>query len=319
MKKVLITGITGFAGSFLAEHLLKNPECSISGTYLSDNSLQNVASIREKLDLEKVDLMDANAVSLFISNKRPDFVYHLAALASPGKSFKNPSETIVNNITAQLNLLEAIKNENLLSTRVLVVSSADIYGIVSPENLPIDEETPFNPTSPYAVSKIAQDFLGLQYELSYKLPVIRVRPFNHIGPRQALSFAVSDFAKKIVDIEKGKTPSVLKVGSLNMKRDFTDVRDMVRAYNLIMEKGKIGDVYNIGSGVSHALKDIVEMMQSLAKVSFTLEEDPTLIRPNDNPELVCDPSKIKTATGWQPEIPLETTLKDTLDYWRNIG
>jgi len=246
MKKVLITGITGFAGSYLAEHLLKLGSYEVSGTFLTEVSLENVSSIKDKLDLIKLDLMDKDAVTALIQDKKSDYLYHLAALAAPGKSFENPAATITNNITAQINVLEAIKNEGLL-TKILITSSADVYGLVVKEDLPIDENTPFNPTNPYAVSKLAQDYLGLQYSLSYKMDIVRVRPFNHIGPRQSLSFALADFAKRIVDIEKGLTPPILKVGNLETKRDFTDVRDMVRAYVLLIEKGKTCDVYNIGS------------------------------------------------------------------------
>lgn len=317
MKKVLITGITGFAGSFLAEHLLSLGEYEISGTFLTEDSLKNVAHVQERLDLVKVNLMDRDAVFALISQKKPEYIFHLAALASPGKSFDAPVETFTNNIAAQINLLEAVRKEQL-SPRMLIVSSAEMYGLVKNEDLPIDEDTPLNPTNPYAVSKIAQDYLGLQYSLSYGMDIIRVRPFNHVGPRQALSFAFSDFAKRIVAIEKGLTPPVLKVGNLDAKRDFTDVRDMVRAYAVVIEKGEKGDVYNIGSGVSHAMREIVEIMHGKAKVPFAIEQDNALMRPSDNPELLCDNTKLKELTGWEAQIPLEQTIEDILDYWRNI-
>lgn len=318
MKKVLITGITGFAGSFLAEHLLDLGDYEVSGTFLSEKSIENVAHIKEKLELVQVDLMNKDAIDSLVAAKKPDYVYHLAALSSPGKSFGDPMGTITNNIAAEIHMLEAVRTHNP-QAHILITSSGDIYGKVAPENLPIDEDTPFNPTNPYSVSKIAQDYLGLQYCNSYGLDIIRVRPFNHIGPRQALSFALSDFAKRIVDIENGVTLPVLKVGNLTAKRDFTDVRDMVRAYVLLMEKGAKGDVYNIGSGVSHTLQEMVDIMQAKAKIPFTLEEDPSLMRPSDTPELVCDNTKMKKLTDWRPQIPLEQTLKDILDYWRSIG
>lgn len=316
MKKVLITGITGFAGSFLAEHVLTLGDCEISGTFLTKSSIENVANIQEKVDLVKVNLMDEKAVATLISDKKPDLVYHLAALAAPGKSFDTPAITFTNNVVAEMNILEAIRKEKV-SPRILIVSSAEIYGLVTKEDLPIDENTPFNPTNPYAVSKLAQDYLGLQYSLSHGLDVIRVRPFNHIGPRQSLAFAVSSFAKGIADIEKGVVSPVLKVGNLEAKRDFTDVRDMVRAYSLIVEKGKKGEVYNIGSGISHTMKEIVEIMQSKSHAEFTLQQDEARMRPSDNPELLCDNRKMKERTGWAPEIPLEKTIEDILNYWRN--
>lgn len=319
MKKVLITGITGFAGSFLAEHLLSQSDIHVIGTFLSDNSIVNVASCKDKLELVKVDLQNRDALQALIIDKRPDEIYHLAALAAPSLSFKNPAETLTNNIAIQLNLFEALRAAGLTTTKVLVISSAEIYGIVSPEDLPIDEETRLCPTSPYAVSKIAQDYLALQYFLSYKMPIIRVRPFNHVGPRQSANFVVSSFAKRIVDIERGIIEPILKVGTLDTKRDFTDVRDMVRAYSLLMEKGQPGEVYNIGSGVSHKIGDMLQTMLSFSSREIHIEQDPELMRPSDTPELLCDARKMQEVTGWMPEIPFKQTLKDTLDYWRNIG
>ncbi len=318
MKKNLITGIAGFAGSFLAEYLLRLGDCQIVGTTLSLHESPNVSQIKDTIQLVPVNLLEEEKIETLIADIKPDFIYHLAALASPAKSFSHPTETIVNNIQAELNILEAVKKAELKNTKILVISSADIYGLLQPEDLPVDEDTPMRPNNPYAVSKIAQDYLGLQYFITYKLPIIRVRPFNHIGSRQAGSFAISDFSKRIVDIEKGNTPPVLKVGNLEAKRDFTDVRDMVKAYVLAIEKGEPGEVYNIGSGIAHKMSDIVAMMQKMSSVPFTLEQDPAFMRPSDNPELCCDNTKFVALTGWKPEIPLEQTLKDTLDYWRNI-
>lgn len=319
MKNVLITGITGFAGSFLAEHLVQLDEYNIAGTFLSEHSLENVAHIKDQLDLVKVDLTQKDAIETLIAQKRPDMVFHLAALASVGASFKDPVATFHNNVDSQIFLLEAIKNEKLFNTRVLIISSAEVYGYVQPENIPLNENAPLRPGNPYAASKIAQDFIGLQYALSYKMPLIRVRPFNHVGPRQALGFVVSDFAKQIADIEKGKQEPIVRVGNLEAKRDFTDVRDMVKAYALLMEKGQAGEVYNIGSGVSHKIQEILDILIRLSNVQITIETDPAKLRPSDIPEIVSDNTKITDVIGWKPEVPLETTLKDTLDYWRNIG
>lgn len=316
MKKAFITGITGFAGSFLAEHLVREGY-EISGTYLTDESLKNVASISNEIKIHKVDLENADAVWKIVSEDKPDLVFHLAALTAPGESFKNPSEFITNNISIQINILEAIRAAKI-SPRTLIVSSAEVYGNVAAYDLPIDEETPLRPVNPYAVSKVACDFLGLQYYLSYKIPIIRVRPFNHIGPRQSPSFVVASFAKKIAEIEKGKTDPILKVGNLSAKRDFTNVQDIVRGYVLLLEKGEAGDVYNIGSGRSYEIKYILDTLLSFSNKKITIESDPALMRPVDVPELVCDNSKIKAATGWEPKIPIEQTLRATLDYWRSI-
>jgi len=315
--KALITGITGFAGSYLAEHLLtKNYE--VSGTYLTDDGLKNVENIKGKINLIKADLSEEKSVFDIVKKVSPTVIFHLAALTSPADSFKNPVATLNNNISLEVNLLEAVRKFNLLNTKILIVSSADIYGNVAPENLPINEETPLRPTNPYSVSKIAQDFLGLSYFLSYKLKIVRVRPFNHIGPRQSPNFAVSSFAKQIAEIEKGKKEAYLSVGNLEAKRDFTDVRDMVKAYGLAVEKGVDGEVYNLGSGISYKMSDVLSRLISLSSTKIEVRTDKSLLRPSDGQELICDNNKFKQLTGWKPEVSLDTTLKEALDYWRNI-
>jgi len=318
MKTVLVTGITGFAGSYLAEYLLSTKKYSVSGTYLLEESLKNVEAIKDKLHLVKVDLSQEKSVFNIVKDVSPSVIFHLASLTSPSNSFNNPTQTLTNNISLQVNLLESVRKNNLFNTKILIVSSADIYGLVKKEDLPIDEKTPLMPTSPYSISKIAQDFLGLTYFLSYKLKIIRVRPFNHIGPKQSPHFAVSAFAKQIAEIEKGKRTTTLHVGNLDAKRDFTNVKDMMNAYVLAIEKGKDGEVYNIGSGISYKMSDILNKLSLMSSSKIKIEKDETLFRPNDNPELVCNPNKFTKLTGWKPQISMETTLKDTLDYWRNI-
>ncbi len=316
MTKVLITGITGFAGNYLSDFLLKQNKFEVSGTYLNDKSLANLDN-KDSLKLYKVDLLDPDATDKLIQYEKPEYLFHLAALTSAKRSFSDPKETFVNNVSGQINLLESIVKSGHTDTKILIVSSAEVYGLVKPEDLPIDEQTPFNPTNPYSVSKLAQDFLGLQYFNSNNLNIVRVRPFNHVGPRQAPHFVVSSFANKIALIEKGKA-SVMTVGNLEAKRDFTDVRDMVRAYLLAIEKGKSGDVYNLGSGKSHKISEILDIMRGMSKTEIRVEKDPSLIRPSDDPELLCDPSRFENLTGWKPEIPIEKTLEDTLEYFRGI-
>jgi len=318
MKKILITGITGFAGSYLAEHLFSIGQYEISGTYLLEDSVINVSNVMRKLHLIKADLSSKKTVFTIVKDVSPSIIFHLAALTSPADSFKNPTETLNNNISLQVNLLEAVRKFNLLNTKILITSSADIYGRVAKENLPIDEETPLMPTSPYSISKIAQDFLGLTYFLTYGLRTIRIRPFNHIGPRQSPNFVVSSFAKQIAEIEKGKKEPYLSVGDLETKRDFTDVRDMVSAYILAVEKGKDGEAYNVGSGVSYKISDILNKLVSMSSSKIRIRKEKALFRPNDNPELICDNSKFTKLTNWKPKVSIEKTLKDTLDYWRDI-
>lgn len=317
-KKVLITGISGFVGSYLAEYLVSEKDYLINGTYLSNSSLQNLKQIEDKLHLAQIDLANEKKTFDLVESLKPDFIFHLAALSSPAYSFEHPKETLINNIAAQISILEAIRKANLKDCRILIVSSADVYGTVAKKDLPIDEETPFRPTNPYAVSKITQDFLGLQYFLSYNLSIIRVRSFNHIGPRQSVDFVVSSFAKKIAEIEKGKKEPVLSVGNLEVKRDLTDVRDIVKAYKLVVEKGKIGETYNLGSGVSYKIKDILDQLLSFSKAKIKIVNDRSLFRPVDTPELVCDNRKIRQVIDWEPTISIKQTLKETLDYWRNI-
>lgn len=318
MKKLIITGSTGFVGSHLLEYLSSLKKYQIFGTYLTDESRNKLSHLEKETSFVKLDLSSKEETEKIIKDIKPDAVFHLAAFTSPAQSFKAPFETITNNVSAELNILEALRKENLLNTKVLIISSAEIYGLVGKADLPISEKTPFKPTSPYAVSKIAQDFLGLQYFLSYKIPIITARPFNHIGPRQSEGFVVSDFSKKIVEIEKGKRKNVLEVGNLEAKRDFTDVRDIVKAYLLLIEKGIFGEAYNIGFGESRKISEILDILLSFSSAKVKVEVNKELLRPSDNPDLVCDSTKLRELTDWKPEIPIEKTLKDTLDYWRNI-
>ncbi|HZJ18066.1 MAG TPA: GDP-mannose 4,6-dehydratase [Patescibacteria group bacterium] len=318
MKKIIITGSTGFVGSYLLEHLVSLKKYQIFGTYLTEESYKKLDYLKNNVSFKKLNLNSKEETEKLISEVKPDIIFHLAASTSPAQSFKKPLETITNNISSELNLLEAIRKEELFDTKILIISSAEIYGMVNRNELPISEKTSFKPGSPYAVSKIAQDFLGLQYNLSYNLPVIIARPFNHIGPRQAEGFVVTDFAKKIVEIEKNKREPILKVGNLEAKRDFTDVRDVVKVYLSLVEKGIPGQAYNIGSGVSYKISKILEILLSFSSAKIKVEIDKELFRPSDAPELVCDSTKLKNLTNWKPEIAIEKTLKDTLDYWRNI-
>lgn len=316
-KKILVTGISGFAGNYLARKLLDQGHQRIYGTYFSEKSLDTLSDISSKLELFQLDLMEDEKVLSVIKTVNPDEVYHLAAISAPIQSFDNPKLVMTNNVISQLNLLEAIKKTNIFP-KIIIVSSAEVYGNVKPKDLPINEDTPLRPTNPYAVSKITQDFMGLQYFIAYNMNIIRVRPFNHIGPGQTDKFSTSAFAKKIAEVEKGKREPVLTVGNLEAKRDFTDVRDMVWAYILLMEKGVSGDVYNIGSGKGYQMKEVLGMMLSFSSATIKVESDPNLLRPSDNPELVCDNTKIRNLTGWEPKIPLKETLKDILEYWRKI-
>lgn len=312
--KVLITGASGFVGSHLIEYLQSLGGHEIFGTYRSHQPEKKA----EAVQFLKVDLQNKDEVLTTFRNIMPEWVFHLAAQAHVGESFKNPLETITNNISGELNVLEALKDLNLQNTRVLIVSTAEVYGMVRPEDLPMHENTPHRPANPYAVSKIAQDYLAFQYSLSHNLDIIRVRPFNHIGPRQSNKFVVAQFASQIAEIEKEKREPVLRVGNMEAKRDFTDVRDIVRGYHLLMQKGEKSEVYNLGSGVSYSIDEILRILFSFSDRSIRTEPDDSLLRPIDTPEIRADITKITDKTGWKPEIPLEQTLKDTLEYWRQV-
>ena len=324
MKKVLITGASGFAGFHLIEYLLSQKKFELTGACHSEENF-NDSPLKEKIQWIKADLTDAENTFNLITKTSPDYIFHLAAASAPFESFKNPVLTFQTNVTSQINILEAVLlchsregGNPALNPRLLIVSSSEVYGGPESSQMPIDEHTPLNPSSPYAVSKIAQDYLGLQYFNSYKLECIRVRPFNHAGPYQKENFVVSAFAKQIAEIEKGKKEPQMLVGNLDSKRDFTDVRDIVRAYYLLIEKGIPGEVYNLGSGKNYSIKEILDTLLSFSSKKISVITDPQKFRAADTPDIVCDNKKLIELTGWQPEISLKKTLQDTLDYWRGI-
>lgn len=314
--RVLITGISGFAGSFLADLLLAQkktqPDLEVWGVSQSSETHPVVSA---QLNLMRGDLTDPRFTANLLSKVSPDCIYHLAAQAFVPISWQDPWATLENNIRAQTNILHAAV-QNRARARILIVASQEEYGRVTPADLPLNEDTPLRPDSPYGVSKIAQDYMGLQYFISNQLHTVRVRPFNHIGPRQNERFVAANFAKQVAEIEAGSREPKLCVGNLDAQRDFTDVRDMVRGYVLALERGVAGEVYNIGSGKPRAIKELVETYQQLARVPFEIEFDPQRMRPSDTPISYCDATKFKRATGWENEIPFEQTLADTLDYWR---
>lgn len=315
--RILLTGVAGFAGSHLAEYLLAqtadDPNAEVHGViHRHDRRIQHLG---QRLRRHRGDLRNALWVNELVEKIQPDYVLHLAAWSDVGGSWRQPWTAYELNIQCQLNLLEALRRQRLRS-RTLVVTSNEVYGLVRPEDLPIDEETPFRPNSPYGVSKITQDMMGLQYWHSHGLPVIRMRSFNHIGPGQADDFAASAFARQIAEIEAGQREPVVRVGNLEAARDFTDVRDIVRAYWLAVQKGRPGEAYNVGSGESHKVRELLDLLLSLSSARVRVEIDPDRLRPSDVPVSVCDNRRLRAATGWQPRIPLRQSLQDLLDGWR---
>jgi GDP-4-dehydro-6-deoxy-D-mannose reductase len=311
--RILITGAGGFVGGHLAEYLLTQPDIIIDAAVFTPLG-QNPRLDNLKVNRHQMDLREAEAVGCLIEAAQPDMVIHLAALASVGQSFKNPWNTLENNILAQINLLESVRKTRP-QTRVLVISSAEIYGAAGGTR-GLDESTPFEPANPYSVSKVTQDMLGLQYYIAHHIPVIRARPFNHIGPGQGSGFVAADFASQIAAIEARQREPVIFVGNLAAERDFTDVRDVVRAYHLMLTHGQPGDVYNVCSGRAYSIQYLLDTLLSYSTVEIEVRQDPARMRPSDVPRRVGDASKLRQHTGWEPVIPFEQSLLDILNDWR---
>ncbi|MCB0079164.1 MAG: GDP-mannose 4,6-dehydratase [Anaerolineales bacterium] len=311
--RVLITGVGGFAGSHLAERLSKQPHTELWGTIFRDS--EGDGAWATHVTLRTLDLNDVDGVERLLRECQPDHLYHLAATSNVGDSWNTPWPTLANNSRAQLNLLHVIYRLGL-NCRILCVSSADIYGAITPDELPVDELTPLRPESPYAVSKVTQDMLAWQYFRSYGVAAIRARPSNHIGPRQTLGFVAPAFAHQIAEIEAGLKAPIIDVGNLTAQRDFTDVRDMVAAYEALLTQGVAGEAYNIGSGSAHAISELLEIMLNAATVPITVRQDPRRMRPSDVPVSYMNIEKLQSATGWQPQIPFEESVLSVLDDWR---
>ena len=315
MRRVLVTGVTGFAGSHLVDYMLTRGDCEIFGIQRWRSRTENIEHFADRITLLECDLRDASSTRDTLESVRPDWIFHLAAQSFVPTSWSAPTESLTTNILGQVNLFEAVRRLGL-GCRIQLACSSEEYGMVYPDEVPIRETNPLRPLSPYAVSKVTQDLLGYQYWMSWKVDSVRTRGFNHEGPRRGPVFVASDFAKQIADIEKGRKPAVVRVGNLEARRDFTDVRDMVRAYWLALEKCEAGEVYNICSGRAWSIREVLDHLLSLTEAKVEVREDPARLRPSDVPNLLGDNTKFVKATGWQTTIPFEQTLRDMLDYWR---
>ena len=313
--KALITGIDGFAGSFLAELLLNN-DIVVAGTNLPGISLANIEHIKNSLSLFEANLLDQKRLAQVIKTFCPDMVFHLAGASSVKESFAHPAKFFDINVVGSLNLLEAIKNLSP-QARVLLVTSGEIYGESLSANKVTNEESPIVPKSPYATSKAALDMLGRIYAETYQLKIVIARPFSHIGPRQSAVFFVPTIAKQIARIMRGKSAPEIHLGNLMVYRDFTDVRDVVEAYYLLLQKGQIGLAYNICSGKTYLLKDIVEKMIALSDKKIDVKLDPARVRSSDLVNMSISNSKIKKEIGWTPKFEIRDSLREILDYWMN--
>jgi GDP-4-dehydro-6-deoxy-D-mannose reductase len=313
--RVLITGFTGFVGSHLADYLIARGDIEVFGMQRWRSRQENVEHLGTKVRRVECDLRDAAAVRRALREVRPDRIFHLAAQSYVPTSWLIPGETLSGNVLGQVNLFEAMRDLEL-GARVHIAGSSEEYGLVLPNEVPIREESPLRPLSPYAVSKVAQDLLAYQYWRSYGLHVVRTRGFNHTGPRRGEVFVSSNFSRQIAEIEKGLREPVVRVGNLDSIRDFTDVRDMVRAYWLALERGAAGEVYNVCSGRGYSARQVLDILLGLSHVKVEIQPDPARMRPSDVTLLVGDYSKFRSATGWEPTIPFEVTLTDLLEHWR---
>jgi GDP-4-dehydro-6-deoxy-D-mannose reductase len=312
--RALITGINGFVGGHLAEHLLASDGWEVCG--LARQAPISLPRLADHVQLVVADLGDLDQVVTALESVRPDVIFHLAGQSNVPRSFEDPAATLTINILAQLHLFQAalrLRQNPLL----LIAGSNEIYGQVQPGELPLNEDTPLCPISPYAVSKATQDMLAYQYHASHRLRTIRLRPFNHIGPRQSDKFVVSSFAMQIARSEAGRQEPVIRVGNLAAERDFTDVRDMVRAYELAARYGQVPLAYNIGSGRCVSVRWLLDTLLTFSECDIAIEPDPARMRPADVPRIVSDSSRFRQHSGWDPRIPLEQTLYDVLEYWRS--
>jgi len=308
--KALIIGGAGFVGDYLINHLVDDIKWDISVTKMSMETLNN-----DKAKIYDLDILDKVQITEVLEKVRPDYIFHLAAQSSVALSWKNPGLTIDVNIKGSVNVMDAIRVLDY-KPRMLFIGSGEEYGHIKPEESPITEDNIVRPGNIYAATKVCQNMIGKIYSDAYDMDIMMVRAFNHIGPNQAPIFVVADFCKQVVEIERGEKEPIIYTGNLNAKRDFTDVRDVVRAYGLLIQKGKKGETYNIGSGNAISIQEILDRILKLSKVEIKNEVDPAKIRPVDVPIIAANIAKVKATAGWIPRISLDTTLLETLEYWR---
>ena len=315
MKKALIIGAAGFVGGYLIDHILSEGIWSVSVTKMPNEKIE-----KEGVLVCNLDLLDPEAVKSLLTELRPDYIFHLAAQSSVALSWKNPDLTVDVNIKGTLHLLDALRELDY-RPRILLIGSGEEYGHVRPDEVPISEETLTRPGNIYAATKASQNMLGKIYARAYGMDIMSTRSFNHTGPTQSPVFVVADFCRQVAELEKYslKEPDrdyCIYTGNLSARRDFTDVRDVVRAYCMIMEKGKTGETYNVGTGQALQIQEILDLILSMSAIRIRSEVDPEKLRPVDVPVIVPDISKLKKTTGWEPLIPFKQTVEETLHYWR---
>lgn len=309
--KALIIGGAGFVGGYLIREL------KAAGQEVFATCLEN-ETITEDCTVLTLDILDEKAIKPLLDEVRPDVVYHLAAQSSVALSWKKPRLTADINVIGTINVLEAVRTAEKQDIRLILIGSGEEYGFIRPDACPLSEDEPLNPGNIYAATKACQGMLGEIYARAYKMDIIMVRAFNHSGPEQLPVFVISDFCRQIAMIERGKAPAVMNVGNLTARRDFTDVRDVVRAYRLLGEKGISGRTYNIGRGMAVEIQYILDTALGFSRAEIEVRQDPARMRASDIPIIEPDVSRIFKDTGWKAEISMEKTIEDTLNYWRNI-
>ena len=318
MDKFLITGCSGFVGRHCLDYLEDNRiKCEILGIDL-DPMVPHRKFRYVDMRSECVDLLDQNDIERIIFDFQPRYILHLASFSSVAFSWKNPTISFKNNVNIFLNLLEVIRKYGL-NTRILSIGSSEEYGNVAPEETPLTEMSPLRPLSPYAVARVAQEMLSKLYADSFGIDIVITRSFNHIGPGQRDVFVVASFIRRILEAKlSGEDKMTMKTGDLQIVRDFLDVRDVVKAYYLLLKKGRKGEVYNICSGIPTQLSEIIDMTAEIVDLKVDTVVAPELVRPNDNPYILGDNSKLKRDTGWEKSFALETSIRDIIDYWKNV-
>ncbi|MFU0826446.1 MAG: GDP-mannose 4,6-dehydratase [Lachnoclostridium sp.] len=310
--KALIIGGAGFVGYYLTDHLFH--EC---GWSVFVTKLENEVIEQKDVSVYNLDILDRQAIIDILKEVRPDFIFHLAAQSSVALSWKEPALTVDVNVKGSINVLDAIRDLDY-KPRILLIGSGEEYGNVLPIEIPIREDNHTRPGNIYAATKTCQNMIGKIYADAYDMNIIMVRAFNHIGPRQSPMFVVADFCKQVAEIEKGIRESIIRVGNLNVKRDFTDVRDVVRAYSILIQKGKTGETYNVGSGKAVGINNILDLVLEHSHIDIKVETDAKKIRPIDLPIIEANISKLHECTGWLPTISLDKTITDTIEYWRAV-
>lgn len=309
--KALIVGAAGFVGSYLIQHLTTTYDWEIHATKLPNENL-SVSDIH----VHDLNILNIDEIRELFTKLKPDYIFHLAAQSSVALSWNNPQITVDINIKGTLNILDTIRSLDGYSPRILLIGSGEEYGYILPDETPVNERVTPRPGNIYAATKACQNMLGNIYYRAYGMQLIMVRAFNHIGPNQTSVFVASDFCKQVAEIEAGKKKPILHVGNLSAKRDFTDVRDVVRAYGILIQHGKAGETYNIGSGHAISIQELLNIILSLSTAKILVSTDSARLRPSDIPVIEADITKLQDSINWHPEISLKQTLLETLNYWR---